>query len=75
MIDVDAVKESVPDLCFLNTGSPHHVQMVDDLENYNIKENEYYSLRRFIRKAGSNINFVKQIDQTTMRTPYERGVG
>jgi hypothetical protein len=23
----------------LNTGSPHHVQLVDDLENYNIKEN------------------------------------
>jgi diaminopimelate epimerase len=75
MIDVDAVKVS-SDYVFLNTGSPHHVQLVDDLENYNIKENgaaiRYGDL---YGKVGSNINFVKQIDDTTfsMRT-YERGV-
>ncbi len=75
MIDVDEVKIS-PDHVFLNTGSPHHVQLVDDLENYNIKENgaaiRYGDL---YGKAGSNINFVKQIDDTTfsLRT-YERGV-
>ena len=75
MIDVDEVKVS-PDHVFLNTGSPHHVQLVDDLENYNIKENgaaiRYGDL---YGKAGSNINFVRQIDDTTfsLRT-YERGV-
>jgi diaminopimelate epimerase len=75
MIDVDDVKVS-SDHVFLNTGSPHHVQLVDDLENYNIKENgaaiRYGDL---YGKAGSNINFVKQIDETTfsLRT-YERGV-
>ena len=75
MIDVDQVKVS-SDYVFLNTGSPHHVQLVDDLENYNIKENgaaiRYGDL---YGKAGSNINFVKQIDDTTfsLRT-YERGV-
>ncbi|WP_091204084.1 diaminopimelate epimerase [Flavobacterium xueshanense] len=75
MIDVDEVKVS-SDYVFLNTGSPHHVQLVDDLENYNIKENgaaiRYGDL---YGKAGSNINFVKQIDDTTfsLRT-YERGV-
>ncbi|RTY83428.1 diaminopimelate epimerase [Flavobacterium sp. LS1P28] len=75
MIDVDAVKVST-DHVFLDTGSPHHVQLVDDLENYNIKENgaaiRYGDL---YEKAGSNINFVKQIDDATfsMRT-YERGV-
>lgn len=75
MIDVDQVKVS-SDYVFLNTGSPHHVQLVDDLENYNIKENgaaiRYGDL---YEKAGSNINFVKQIDDTTfsLRT-YERGV-
>ncbi|MDI5886381.1 MULTISPECIES: diaminopimelate epimerase [Flavobacterium] len=75
MIDVDEVKVS-SDHVFLNTGSPHHVQLVDDLENYNIKENgaaiRYGDL---YGKAGSNINFVKQIDDTTfsLRT-YERGV-
>ena len=75
MIDVTDVKVN-PDYVFLNTGSPHHVQMVDDLENFNIKENgariRYGDL---YGKVGSNINFVKQIDETTfsLRT-YERGV-
>ena len=75
MIDVDQVKVS-SDYVFLNTGSPHHVQLVDDLENYNIRENgaaiRYGDL---YGKTGSNINFVKQIDDTTfsLRT-YERGV-
>ena len=75
MIDVDQVKVS-SDYVFLNTGSPHHVQLVADLENYNIKKNgaaiRYGDL---YGKTGSNINFVKQIDDTTfsLRT-YERGV-
>ena len=75
MIDVTEVKIH-PDYVFMNTGSPHHVQMVDDLENYNIKENgariRYGDL---YGKAGSNVNFVKQIDSDTfsLRT-YERGV-
>lgn len=75
MINVGEVKVS-SDHVFLNTGSPHHVQLVDDLENYNIKENgaaiRYGDL---YGQAGSNINFVKQIDDATfsLRT-YERGV-
>jgi diaminopimelate epimerase len=75
MIDVDAVK-TTPNYTFLNTGSPHHVQMVADLEQYNVKENgaaiRYGDL---YGKQGSNINFVKKVDETTfsLRT-YERGV-
>lgn len=75
MIDVTDVKIS-PDHVFLNTGSPHHVQLVADLEHYNVKENGA-SIRygELYGKQGSNINFVKQIDATTfsLRT-YERGV-
>jgi len=75
MIDVLEIKET-PDYSFLNTGSPHHVQLVEDLEHYNVKENgaaiRYGDL---YGKAGSNINFVSKIDDTTfsLRT-YERGV-
>jgi diaminopimelate epimerase len=75
MIDVLEIKET-PDYSFLNTGSPHHVQLVEDLEHYNVKENgaaiRYGDL---YGKAGSNINFVSKIDDTTfsVRT-YERGV-
>ena len=75
MIDVSSVK-TAPDYAFLNTGSPHHVQLVEDLEQYNVKENgaaiRYGDL---YGKEGSNINFVKKMNEDTfsLRT-YERGV-
>jgi diaminopimelate epimerase len=75
MIDVSNVKIA-PDHVFLNTGSPHHVQLVEDLENYNIKDNgAAIRYGELYGKEGSNINFVKQInaDTFTLRT-YERGV-
>ena len=75
MIDVEEIKIT-ENYSFLNTGSPHHVQVVSDLEHYNVKENgaaiRYGDL---YGQQGSNINFVKKIDDTTfsLRT-YERGV-
>ncbi|QBN18579.1 diaminopimelate epimerase [Flavobacterium nackdongense] len=75
MIDVTDIKKE-SDYTFMNTGSPHHVQLVEDLEHYNVKENgaalRYGSL---YGKVGSNINFVKKINEDTfsLRT-YERGV-
>ncbi len=75
MIDVAEIKNT-PNYSFLNTGSPHHVQLVTDLEHYNVKENgaaiRYGDL---YGQQGSNINFVKKIDDATfsLRT-YERGV-
>lgn len=75
MIDVDEIKIN-PDYSFLNTGSPHHVQIVEDLEHYNVKENgAAIRYGELYGKAGSNINFVKKIDDSTfaLRT-YERGV-
>ena len=61
---------------FLNTGSPHHICFVDDVENYDV-----FSQGKKIRngapyyKEGTNVNFVKSIsdDQIFVRT-YERGV-
>lgn len=75
MIDVNSINTTA-NYSFLNTGSPHHVQIVEDLENYNVKDNgaaiRYGDL---YGKEGSNINFVKKINDTTfsLRT-YERGV-
>ena len=75
MIDVTTINKQA-DYTFLNTGSPHHVQLVSDLKNYNVKESgaalRYGDL---YGQEGSNINFVKQIDDKTfaLRT-YERGV-
>ncbi len=75
MIDVSSITME-SDYTFMNTGSPHHVQMVEDLENYNIKENgAAIRYGELYGAAGSNVNFVKQINADTfsLRT-YERGV-
>lgn len=75
MKDVDEVKIE-NDYVFLNTGSPHHVTIVANLENYEVKNNgatiRYSDL---YGNAGSNVNFVKQISENhfAVRT-YERGV-
>ena len=61
---------------FLDTGSPHHVELVDDLGKLNVK-----SVGASIRYSGmygdkgSNVNFVNQndADKFSVRT-YERGV-
>lgn len=75
MKDVNEVKIS-DQYIFLNTGSPHHVEIVDDLKNFDVKntgaEIRYSSL---YGKSGSNVNFVHQENPETfsLRT-YERGV-
>lgn len=75
MKEVNGVKiES--DYIFLNTGSPHHVTLVNDLKNYDVK-NEGAKIRYsdLYGKEGSNVNFVNQISDNyfAVRT-YERGV-
>ncbi|MFY7957590.1 MAG: diaminopimelate epimerase, partial [Flavobacterium macrobrachii] len=75
MKDVDQVNIQ-SDYVFLNTGSPHHVTLVNDLEHFDVATNgakiRYSDL---YGKAGSNVNFVKQVYENhfAVRT-YERGV-
>jgi diaminopimelate epimerase len=75
MKDVNVI-ENKYNYTFLNTGSPHHIQIVADLENYNVKE-EGAKIRYsdLYGKAGSNVNFISQLNDDTfaLRT-YERGV-
>ena len=75
MQDVSDIKIE-KDYTFLNTGSPHHVILVENLPIYNVKENGS-SIRNsdLYGKAGSNVNFVSQISENefTIRT-FERGV-
>ena len=75
MKDVDAIKNE-SNYTFLNTGSPHHVQLVNDLKNLDVKaEGAKIRYSDLYGNAGSNINFVHQFanDIFAVRT-YERGV-
>ncbi len=64
-----------PDCLFLDTGSPHHVQMVKGLADFEVFAEGKKLRYGLYGKSGSNINFVEQLDETTfaVRT-YERGV-
>lgn len=75
MTDVEDVKVE-NNYTFLNTGSPHHVTLVDDLQNFEVKsEGSKIRYSDLYGNAGSNVNFVKQLDNNifSVRT-YERGV-
>jgi len=64
-----------PNATFLNTGSPHHVQLVADLENFNVAKEGRKLRYGLYGKEGSNINFAEEkgSGQFAIRT-YERGV-
>lgn len=75
MLDVYVI-EKHKNHTFLNTGSPHHVQFEDDIDNFDIK-----TIGAKIRygkpydKAGSNVNFVKKLSDSSFKVrTYERGV-
>jgi diaminopimelate epimerase len=75
MKDVDRIAVH-QDYSFLNTGSPHHVQLVSDLKNLDVKtEGAKIRCSDLYGKTGSNINFVHQLENDifAVRT-YERGV-
>jgi diaminopimelate epimerase len=74
MNDVDTMEVNANSV-FLNTGSPHHVEMVDDLKNYNVAEKGAFIRNNTYGKEGSNINFVEKVETNlfAVRT-YERGV-
>lgn len=61
---------------FLDTGSPHHVELVSDLKDFEVKTNgARIRYGQPYNEAGSNVNFVEQVatDSFAVRT-YERGV-
>lgn len=60
---------------FLNTGSPHHVQLVSNLKEFNVVEEGARLRYGVYGERGSNINFVEEqnTNEFDVRT-YERGV-
>ncbi|WP_417362973.1 diaminopimelate epimerase [Galbibacter sp.] len=74
MKDVEKI-DSFSTHSFLNTGSPHHVQLVKGLEDLDIKVEGAKLRYGKYGSAGSNINFVQPLGDNTFHVrTYERGV-
>lgn len=74
MGDVAAI-EKIDDAIYMDTGSPHYVQMVDEVldidivsDAHKIRYNDRFSAE------GINVNFVEMMDGITHIRTYERGV-
>ena len=75
MKDVDFVN-SQSNYTFLDTGSPHHIEMVSSISSLDVKsQGAAIRYSDLYGSAGANVNFVEQISEDTfsIRT-YERGV-
>ncbi|NNE31386.1 MAG: diaminopimelate epimerase [Winogradskyella sp.] len=75
MQEVSEIK-SFKDHLFLDTGSPHHVELVTDLPNFDVKASgAKIRYGELYDNAGSNVNFVEQLaDSSFAVRTYERGV-
>ncbi|MDG1058932.1 MAG: diaminopimelate epimerase [Flavobacteriaceae bacterium] len=75
MHDVNEI-QTFENYSFLDTGSPHHVEMVEGLKTFDVYGNgKRIRLGSPYHTTGTNVNFVEQLDDDrfAIRT-YERGV-
>lgn len=75
MIDVNQIEKKTKGM-FLNTGSPHHVEIVRDLSHFDVFRNGK-RIRESIeyKPEGTNVNFVEQEGPYHFRVrTFERGV-
>lgn len=74
MMEVDEIYEKT-NYSFLDTGSPHHVQLVKDLDQFDVQKEGKKLRYGLYGQSGSNINFVEQLNEDTFKVrTYERGV-
>ncbi len=74
MIDVNEVILN-DGYTFANTGTQHHVEMVNSLDNFPVFEKGRNIRNNTYGKEGSNVNFVEQLNENTFRVrTYEKGV-
>ena len=74
MIDVNRVEVNQGS-CFIDTGSPHHIEFVKDLEHLDvIKEGIGIRYSSRYEPDGVNVNFVEVVEGVIKVRTYERGV-
>ncbi|MGF7217749.1 diaminopimelate epimerase [Spirosoma lacussanchae] len=75
MIDVNGLDQQ-PQMTFLNTGSPHVVRFVDELESFDVlAEGRAVRYADAFQPGGTNANFAQRLtDNTLFVRTYERGV-
>ncbi len=75
MRDVREIRRTSSGDCLIDTGSPHIIRSVDDLEQDGLME-QARKLRysNLYRAEGVNVNFVKHMEDSISMRTYERGV-
>ncbi len=61
---------------YMDTGSPHYVTFVPDVENFDVyTEGKAVRYNDRFKQIGTNVNFVQQLGENSLRVrTYERGV-
>ena len=74
MIPVETIRQT-DKYQHLDTGSPHHVQLVQDLDAMDVAQEGAKIRYGIYGAAGSNVNFVSKLDDAYFKVrTYERGV-
>ncbi len=74
MIDLGEYQKYSENAYFLNTGSPHYVEFVDNVMEYPVDEKGKYWRWHKDFEGGTNVNFVEICDNKIKVRTYERGV-
>jgi len=74
MINVNDIKV-FGNSVFTNTGSPNHIEVVDNLEDFPVVIKGRQIINKHYQTEGCNVNFVEQLNNETFKVrTYERGV-
>lgn len=75
MCDVEQVRSVAPNVYETDTGSPHYVRFVDDIDEVDVvKDGKYVRYSPTYAETGINVNFVERREEALRMSTYERGV-